>query len=276
MLVGLNEPPFRFAAGADAVQTFEAKANTLLGVNRELITVKRIFSLAVESGKLATKLTIKMLSEAPACSGFFEREPCEAVLRHLPADVRPVIEFADITGWRVDSEILPLEWRQVDFQAGEVQLDPKTTKNSDGRTFPLTDDLRAVLTAQWAAAQRVRAARLDGAVGVLPDDREGPRGTAVPETDQETRQGVEARLPRGRMPRPHSAPSPANSRPEHGPQRGAGARRHAARFISPAARCSVARRCHRSAQRGCSTFSSPLKLMRRLIVLPSGKSRNSR
>ena len=29
-LAGLEEPPVRFAAGADAVQTFEAKAKTLL------------------------------------------------------------------------------------------------------------------------------------------------------------------------------------------------------------------------------------------------------
>jgi NAD(P)-dependent dehydrogenase (short-subunit alcohol dehydrogenase family) len=29
-LVGLKDPPARFAAGADAVRTFEAKANTLL------------------------------------------------------------------------------------------------------------------------------------------------------------------------------------------------------------------------------------------------------
>ena len=29
-LAGYKEPPARFAAGADAVQTFEAKANTLL------------------------------------------------------------------------------------------------------------------------------------------------------------------------------------------------------------------------------------------------------
>jgi NAD(P)-dependent dehydrogenase (short-subunit alcohol dehydrogenase family) len=38
-LVGLKEPPVRFAAGADAVQTFEAKANTLLAqaqAHREL------------------------------------------------------------------------------------------------------------------------------------------------------------------------------------------------------------------------------------------------
>jgi hypothetical protein len=38
-LVGLKEPPARFAAGADAVKTFEAKANTLLAqaqAHREL------------------------------------------------------------------------------------------------------------------------------------------------------------------------------------------------------------------------------------------------
>ena len=40
-LVALDEPPTRFAAGADAVQTFEAKANTLLAqahAHRELST----------------------------------------------------------------------------------------------------------------------------------------------------------------------------------------------------------------------------------------------
>jgi integrase len=32
-----------------------------------------------------------------------------------------VITFAYITGWRIASEILPLQWRQVDFDAGEVR-----------------------------------------------------------------------------------------------------------------------------------------------------------
>jgi NAD(P)-dependent dehydrogenase (short-subunit alcohol dehydrogenase family) len=35
-LVALKEPPTRFAAGADAVQTFEAKANTLLAQGQAL------------------------------------------------------------------------------------------------------------------------------------------------------------------------------------------------------------------------------------------------
>ena len=48
----------------------------------------------------------------------------------------------------MNSEILTLEWHQVDFKAGEVRLEPGTTKNKEGRTFPFTKDLRAVLDAQ--------------------------------------------------------------------------------------------------------------------------------
>jgi integrase len=59
-----------------------------------------------------------------------------------------VARFAFITGWRTLSEILPLQWRQVDFQAGIVTLDPGTTKNKEGRLFPFTAELRALLDEQ--------------------------------------------------------------------------------------------------------------------------------
>jgi hypothetical protein len=49
--------------------------------------------------------------------------------------VRPVVEFAYIIGWRVDSEVLPIEWRQVDLQAREIRLDSGSTKNGEGRAF---------------------------------------------------------------------------------------------------------------------------------------------
>jgi integrase len=55
------------------------------------------------------------------------------------------MEFAFITGWRITSEVLPLEWRNVDLRAGEIRLDPNTTKNCDARVFPITDDLRVLL-----------------------------------------------------------------------------------------------------------------------------------
>jgi integrase len=56
--------------------------------------------------------------------GFFEQDQFERVLKHLPEDLRPVVTFAFITGWRIKSEVLPLEWHQVDFTGGTVRLEP--------------------------------------------------------------------------------------------------------------------------------------------------------
>ncbi len=68
--------------------------------------------------------------------GFFEPAQLEAVRAHLPAPLRPVVTLAYLTGWRLTSEVLPLEWRQVDWTRRVVRLDPGTTRNRDGRTFP--------------------------------------------------------------------------------------------------------------------------------------------
>jgi integrase len=46
------------------------------------------------------------------------------------------------------SEVFPLQWRQVDFDRGEVTLDTGTTKNGEGRTFVMTLELRKVLEEQ--------------------------------------------------------------------------------------------------------------------------------
>jgi integrase len=120
-------------------------------INRELQILKRIFNLAIEGGRIATRPTIKMLAEAPPRSGFFEAEQLACVLANLPEELQPVIKFAAITGWRVPSEVLTLQWRQVDREAGEVRLDAGSTKNGDGRTFPFTSDLRQVIEAQHTA-----------------------------------------------------------------------------------------------------------------------------
>jgi integrase len=115
-------------------------------INRELTILKRMFSLAVQAEKILRRPHIPLLEERNTRTGFFEPEQYQAVLRHLPAPLRPVLTFAYVTGWRIASEVLPLEWRQVDFTAGEIRLDAETTKNRDGRVFPMTDDLRVLLT----------------------------------------------------------------------------------------------------------------------------------
>lgn len=127
-------------------------------INRELALLKRIFRLAVDQEKLARVPRIKMLEESAPRAGFFEREQLEAVLRHLPTELQHVVRFAYHTGWRTHSEVLPLTWKNVDLTAGEVRLDAGTTKNSDGRVFPLTDDLLAVLRERVAERDRLRKA----------------------------------------------------------------------------------------------------------------------
>jgi hypothetical protein len=44
------------------------------------------------------------------------------VVQNLPEAARPAVTFAYITGWRIDSEVLKLVSRRIDFDAGEVQL----------------------------------------------------------------------------------------------------------------------------------------------------------
>jgi integrase len=127
-------------------------------INRELTTLKRMFSLAVQADKLTRKPHIPMLQERNTRVGFFEPEQLAAALAHLPEEIQPVIQFAAITGWRIASEILGLEWRQIDMAAGEVKLDPHSTKNGEARTFPFTAELRALLQAREAERDRLKKA----------------------------------------------------------------------------------------------------------------------
>lgn len=120
-------------------------------VNRELAVLKRMFSLAIKANRLAFKPHIPMLQENNVRSGFFDLEQLEAVRGHLPPAIQPIVTFAFVTGWRIQSEVLPLEWRQVDRELGEVRLDPGTTKNKAGRVFPFTDELTRLFDGLWKA-----------------------------------------------------------------------------------------------------------------------------
>lgn len=51
-----------------------------------------------------------------------------------------------------NSEVLTLQWHQVDLHAGIVRPDPGTTKNREGRSFPFSmlPELRDLLEEQRA------------------------------------------------------------------------------------------------------------------------------
>ena len=142
-------------------------------INRELGALKRAFSLAVKDGKLMVKPYIPTLKENNVRTGFFEREQFERVYSHLPSPLQAVVHFAYLTGWRIMSEVLTLQWRQVDLKAGRVVLDPGTTKNDDGRIFPFTNELRELLEKQWETTQSVQRKR--GALCPWVFHRDGQR-----------------------------------------------------------------------------------------------------
>lgn len=141
-------------------------------INRELAALKRMFTLAVQAGKLHGKPHIPMLREDNVRRGFFETDQFESVCRHLPAPLQPVVRFAYLTGWRMRSEVLPLEWRQVDWQGRVVRLDPGTTKNREGRSFPFTAALETLLKEQQAEHERLKKS---GRLVALVFHREGER-----------------------------------------------------------------------------------------------------
>lgn len=85
--------------------------------------------------------------------GFFEHAEYEAVLDKLPVYFRPVVTFAYHTGWRKE-EVLSLTSAQVDRMQGTVRLNPGMTKNREGRTVYLDDEVKGVIEDQWARRKR--------------------------------------------------------------------------------------------------------------------------
>jgi integrase len=118
-------------------------------IQNELAALKRMFTLGHRAGKVPTRPPFPSIKVRNTRSGFFEEAQLSAVLERLPEDIRPIVGFAYLTGWRI-GEIRSLTWRQVDLKAGVVRLEPGTTKNEEGRTFPFkaSPELALLLTRQ--------------------------------------------------------------------------------------------------------------------------------
>jgi hypothetical protein len=93
-------------------------------INSELAALKLMLRLGERAGKVINRPYIGMLEENNKRKGFFEADQCEAVLRYLSADLKPVFEVAYITGWRVKDEILTRQQCHLDLKAGWLRLEP--------------------------------------------------------------------------------------------------------------------------------------------------------
>jgi integrase len=133
-------------------------------INRSLAALKRAFTLAEQAGKVARSPHFPMLREDNRRKGFFEHEAYASLAEHLPDYLRPAIQTAYLTGWRITSEILTRQKHHLDLDAGWLRLEPGETKNGEGRRFPLTPDLREVLERQL---ERTRALEV-GTEQIIP------------------------------------------------------------------------------------------------------------
>ena len=132
-------------------------------IRNELNSLRHAMRIAKRAGKLAVVPEFPQLGAPNIRTGFFEAEDFQALLKELADPLQAPVEFAFLTGWR-KGEILALTWDRVDFHAGMVRLEPGTTKNNEGRTFPfgVLPRLKALLEGQRAKTKMVE--RRTGAI----------------------------------------------------------------------------------------------------------------
>ena len=89
-----------------------------------------------------------MLKEDNVRKGFFEHAEFLALRDALPSYLKGFATFGYRTGWRI-SEISNLTWNQIDRFNGIVRIEPGESKNDEGRTIYLDDELKEVINHQW-------------------------------------------------------------------------------------------------------------------------------
>ncbi len=118
-------------------------------INRELSALKRMFNIgAKQTPPLVDRVPyIPMLKENNIRKGFFEHAEFLALREAMPEYLKGFVTFAYKTGWRI-SEIAGLTWVQVDRSLGIVRLEVGETKNNEGRTIYLDEELKAIIQHQ--------------------------------------------------------------------------------------------------------------------------------
>lgn len=113
-------------------------------IARELSMLRRMFSLAVKARKLPEAPYIEMPKVSNARTGFLEHGQFSYLYDQLPAHVKLVAAMGYYSGMRL-GEIRWLRWEQVDLPNREVHLNSGETKNDQGRTIPLVNELFELL-----------------------------------------------------------------------------------------------------------------------------------
>jgi integrase len=116
-------------------------------INRELAALRRALNLA-QPENIELRPRIAMLREPNRHRGGIGDEEYRRIFDHLPGYLKPAIQTAYFTGWRINSEILTLPKSAMDLDSGCLRLAATESGNRYRREFPLTSGLRDVLAEQ--------------------------------------------------------------------------------------------------------------------------------
>ena len=92
-------------------------------IRKETAALRRELKLLHRDGQLSTVPHVPSPKVNNTRKGFLDAGDSEAIVEKLPKQAKPIVRFAFLTGWR-KSEILSLRSSQVDWDAGEIRLEP--------------------------------------------------------------------------------------------------------------------------------------------------------
>ena len=144
-------------------------------VRGALVATSSLFRHAVRRGIIATN-PVRLLERGDRPSGkrtteprYLDRAAIDKLLSALGDDMRPVAAVMAFAGLRV-SEALALRWRDVDLDAGMLDV-PGTKTEASAQPVPLTADLVAVLRAHRRRAGAKSLTRVRPDALMFPHDR---------------------------------------------------------------------------------------------------------
>jgi integrase len=122
-------------------------------INRELSIVRTALAIgAHDDPPVVLRVPyIRKLAEHNTREGFLRPAEYEVLRNELPEYLRPLFVVAYHTGARL-GELLALKWPQVDFEAAQINVSARTTKNREAHTLPIYGEMRTWL--DIAAAER--------------------------------------------------------------------------------------------------------------------------
>ena len=119
-------------------------------INNELACIRRMGNLAIEKELIRFFPKVKLLKRVDkegkpnTRTGFFEHAQFLDLRKNIPDYLKSLVTLGYESGMRLD-EIRSLKVNQVSLTKGKITLEQGTTKNDEGRTFYMSDELKHML-----------------------------------------------------------------------------------------------------------------------------------